>query len=145
MIYRLYGMAAAMVFVLGLAAYSAMDRVSNYKPAKASVTTIDRTCDFVETTYDTATNKAVSARGMTDSCNSTDEWDKVRDQVRENKHKKIAGSETVHLSYTAPQDGSFRTAELNFSGSDDEFYELQAGSEVNILVSNSDPSKIRKP
>jgi hypothetical protein len=141
MMYRLYGMAAAMVMVLGLSAYSAATRAMNYKPAKASVSYIDRTCDFVETTEKEGVK---TARGLTDSCDSTGEWDKVRDAVREKRKKKISGTETVHLAYTAPQDGSSRTAELKFTGSDDEFYELQAGSEVNILVSNSDPSKITK-
>jgi hypothetical protein len=84
------------------------------------------------------------AGGVTDSCDSTGEWDKVREAVRDKRRKKIAGSETVHLTYTAPQDGSYRTAELKFSGGDDEFYQLQAGDEVHILVSNSDPSKITK-
>jgi hypothetical protein len=141
MIYRLYGIAAAMVLVLGLTAFSAANRAMNYKPAKASVSYIDRTCDFVETSEKAGVK---TARSLTDSCDSTGEWDKVRDAVREKRRKKIAGSETVHVSYTAPQDGSSRTAELQFTGSDDEFYELQAGSEVNILVSNSDPAKITK-
>lgn len=141
MMYRLYGMAAAMLLVMGLAAYSVADRAMNYKPAKASVSYIDRTCDFVETSEKAGVK---TARSVTDSCDSTGEWDKVRAAVRDKRRKKIAGSETVHLTYSAPQDGSYRTAELKFTGSDDEFYELQAGDEVRILVSNSDPSKIVK-
>ena len=39
MIYRLYGMAAAMVFILGMAAFSVSDRAMNYKPAKGTVRT----------------------------------------------------------------------------------------------------------
>jgi hypothetical protein len=34
--------------------------------------------------------------------------------------------------------------ELRFDGRDDEFYRLRAGDQVDILVSNSDPTKIRK-
>lgn len=139
--YRIYGMAGAILIFMGLAAYSAADRAMNYKPAKGTVSTIDRTCDFVETT--TSGDGHRSSRDTTDTCNSTDEWDKVRDAIREKRRKKISGNETVHISYTAPQDQSYRTAELHFTGNDDEFYELQAGSEVNILVSNSDPNKIR--
>ena len=45
MIYRLYGMAASFVFICGLAAYSAIDRTANYKPARASVFLVDRKCD----------------------------------------------------------------------------------------------------
>src|SRR2546423_834374 len=127
MMYRLYGMAGAMLLILGMAGYSAMDRTTNYKPTKASVSTIDRTCDFIETTSSAGTK---TSRDVTDSCDSTGEWDKVRDAVREKRRKKISGTETVHLTYIAPQDGSYRTAELHFSGGDDEFYELQAGDEV---------------
>lgn len=143
MMYRLYGMVAGILLVLGIAGYSAIDRTTNWKPAKATVTTIDRTCNFVETTTDTETNKVMSARGLSDSCSATDEWDKQRDTIRKTG-KRFSGEATVHLSYTAPQDGSYRTADLHFTGQDDEFYDLQAGSEVNILVSNSDPSKIKK-
>ena len=50
----------------------------------------------------------------------------------------------VHLSYTAPQGGEPETAELTFDGRDDEFYNLKAGDQMNILVSNSDPTKVQK-
>jgi hypothetical protein len=138
MSYGLYGSAAAMVFVVGVGAYSAIERGANFKPATASVAYIDRTCNFIETTTNEDGRK--TARGLTDSCNSTDEWEKVR----EKRSKKISGSATVHVSYTAPQDGSYRSSELHFTGRDDEFYELKAGDEVRILVSNTDPAKIRK-
>ncbi|SRR3954453_6113163 len=141
--YRLYGMAAAMLLILGMAGFSAMNRTTNYKPTKATVTTIDRTCDYVETTRDPDTNKVESARGLTDSCSATDEWEKQRDTIRKSG-KRFAGDAAVHVSYTAPQDSSYRTADLHFTGRDDEFYDLQAGSEINVLVSNSDPSKIIK-
>jgi hypothetical protein len=136
--YSMYGMAVAMVFVAGVGAYSAIERGAAYKPAKASVATIDRTCDFVETTYEG--KKAKSARGYSDACNSTDEWA----TIREKRNKKVSGRAVVHVTYTAPQDGSYRTSELRFDGRDDEFYQLKAGDEIDVLVSNSDPSKIRK-
>jgi hypothetical protein len=50
----------------------------------------------------------------------------------------------VKVSYTAPQDGSSQTSELYFTSRDDEFYDLQAGDQIDVLVSNDDPSKIRK-
>ena len=50
----------------------------------------------------------------------------------------------MHLSFTAPQNGQPATAELTFDGRDDEFYQMKAGDEVQILVSNSDPTKIKK-
>src|SRR5919197_1051306 len=128
MMFRLYGMAAAMVFILGMAGFSAMNRTTNYKPAKATVSTIDRTCNFIETTTDPNTNKVMGARGLTDSCSATDEWEKQRDTIRKT-NKRFSGDAVVHVSYTAPQDGSYRTADLHFTGRDDEFYDLQAGSE----------------
>ena len=48
------------------------------------------------------------------------------------------------VNYTAPQDGSFQSAELKFDSKDDEFYDLKAGDEINILVRNDDPTKITK-
>ena len=105
---------------------------------KATVTTIDRTCDFVETTFEG--KKAISARGYTDSCNSTDEWAKLR----EKRNKKISGHATIHVSYVAPADGAEHTGEFKVTGRDDAFYELKAGSEVEILVSKTDPAKFRQ-
>lgn len=134
----MYGAVTAVVFIAGMSACSAMQRSANYAPAKAAVSYIDRTCNFIETTYEG--KRAKSARGYTDSCNSTDEWA----SIREKRNKKVSGKAVVHLIYTAPQDGSSRTSELRFDGGDDEFYELKAGDEVDILVSNSDPSKVIK-
>ena len=48
----------------------------------------------------------------------------------------------VHVSYTAPQNGSYQTGEFTLTGHDDAFYSLRAGDEVEILVSKSDPTKI---
>ncbi len=138
MIYRLYGMAASFVFVCGLGAYSAIDRTANYKPAKASVFLIDRKCDIIETTK--SGDGRSSARVYNDDCKSIDAWDKAKAQ----RDKSISGEATVQVSYTAPQDGSSHTSSLKFTSRDDEFYDLHAGSEINILVSNSDPEKITK-
>jgi hypothetical protein len=110
---------------------------SNYTTAKASISTIDRSCDFIETTKEAG---RTTARGYTDSCNSTDEWS----SVREKRNKVVSGRATVHVSYTAPKDGSYQTAELKFDGRDEEFYKLKAGDEIDILVSNVDPKKIYK-
>ena len=136
--YRLLGMASAFVFMLGLAAYSAIDRTTNYKPAKASVFLIDRKCDIVETTK--SGDGRSSARIYNDDCKSIDAWDKAKAQ----RDKGISGEAIVQVSYTAPQDGSTHSSTLKFSSRDDEFYDLHAGSEINILVSNSDPDKITK-
>jgi hypothetical protein len=137
--YRLYGVVAAILFMLGAAAWSAIDRTSNWKPAKAAVFLIDRKCDIVETTK-TPSGQMLSARKYNDDCNSIDDW-----QIARAKHDKtISAKATVKVSYTAPQDGSLQTSELVFDSKDDEFYDLKAGDEINILVSNSDPTKITK-
>ena len=137
--YRLYGMVAAVLFVLGVGGYSAIGRVSNYKPAKASVFLIDRNCDIIETTK-TAGGMPTSSRVYNDDCNSIDAWDAAKAK----RDKSISGKAVVKVSYTAPQDGSSRTSELVFSSRDDEFYALKAGDEIDVLVSNADPDKIIK-
>jgi len=135
--YRLYGMAAAILFILGMAGYNAIDRSTNYKPARASVFVIDRKCDIVETTT-SSTSK--STRIYSDDCKSIEAWDSARAK----RDKGISGQATVKVSYTAPQDGSYQTSELHFTARDSEFYDLKAGDEIDILVSNEDHSKIRK-
>jgi hypothetical protein len=139
MIYSLRGAAFMMVVVAGIGAWSAIDRSANYKPTTATVSYIDRTCDIVETTYDPDFKKKES-HTYRDSCNSIDEWDKVRSK----RNKVVSGKAVVHLDYTAPATGQPFSGELKFDGHDDEFYALKAGDEVHILVSNSDPAKIRK-
>jgi hypothetical protein len=134
----LYGGAAAMLFVLGVGAYTTIDRTANYKPAKASVYLIDRKCQIVETTTDPVEEKTKSSRTYSGDCKSVGEWDKVRSK----RDKSIVGNAVVHVSYTAPQDGSSRSSELRYDSKDDEFFDLKAGDEIEILVSNSDPNKI---
>ena len=64
--------------------------------------------------------------------------------VRDKRSKVVSGKAVVHLSYTAPQDGSTQTSKLNFTGRDDEFYELKSGDQLDVLVSTSDPTKVVK-
>ena len=47
--FRLYAMVAVVLFVVGAAGVSTINRATNYTPAKASVFLIDRTCDIIET------------------------------------------------------------------------------------------------
>jgi hypothetical protein len=138
MSYSMYGAAAAVVLVAGVGAYSAMDRAANYKPAKASVYLIDRKCDIVAKT--TGADGKKSTEIYNDDCNSIAAWDNAKAK----RDKSISGKAVVKVSYTAPQDGSYHTSELSFTSRDDEFYDLKAGDEIELLVSNSDPSKVRK-
>ena len=138
MFHSLRGMVFGMVVIAGVSAYAVIDRGVNYKAAKGSIVMIDRKCSFTETT--TEEDGHTVARGITDSCNSTDEWA----TVKEKRNKVVAGTAVVQVSYTAPQDGAQHFGELRFDGRDDEFYQLKAGDEIAILVSNDDASKIRK-
>jgi len=72
-------MAVGVAAVAMLSGWAAVNRSMNWSEAKATVDYIDRTCDFVETTYEG--KKAVSARGYTDTCNSTDEWEKYSKRI----------------------------------------------------------------
>jgi len=110
----------------------------NAKRTTATITTIDRNCQIVETVYEG--EKAKSSRVYEDACKSIDEWEKVRAK----RTKDVAGKAVVHLTYTAPQTGQLQTGEITFDGHDDEFYKLKAGDEVQILVSDADPARIRK-
>jgi hypothetical protein len=134
--YSAYGAMAAVGFVAIVSAVTSADRGMNYEAAKGSVYLIDRTCNFVETT--TSPDGRKTARGVKDSCISSDEWATIRAK----RDKVVSGKAVVHVSYIAPQDGSSRTAELKFDGRDDAFYDLKAGDQIDILVSNDDPAKI---
>ena len=137
--YRLYGMIAAIVFIAGMAAWSALDRAANWKPAKAAVFMIDRKCDIVETTK-TSDGMPIKSRKYNDDCSSIDDWQKAK----ATRDKRISAKATVKVSYAAPQDNSSQTSELQFDSKDDEFYDLKSGDVIDILVSNDDPTKIRK-
>jgi len=138
MIYSLRGAVAAMVVVAGIGTYSAVNRSVNYKPAKASVFMIDRKCEIVETRTSPG---AKSTRVYSDECKSAEQaWEKAQAK----RDKGIAGTAVVKVTYSAPSDGSYQTGQLRFTSRDDEFYDLKAGDEIDILVSNDDPTKITK-
>ena len=117
-------------------------------PAKATVTTIDRKCDIIETIEreiddpraDGVKLKAHEMNSRTGECKSVEEWAEVRTK----RSKDVKGTAAVHVEYQAPQDGTYHQATLNFTGRDDEFYELNAGDSIDILVAAKDPTRIRK-
>ena len=137
--FRLYSMVAVVLFIVGVAGVSTINRATNYTPAKASVSLIDRKCEIIETVTSPDGNKSSST--FNGDCKSADDaWNSAKAK----HNKKIAGTSTVTVSYTAPKDGSYQTSELHFTARDDEFYDLKAGDEINILVRNDDPTKITK-
>jgi len=138
MSYSLYGASAAVVLVLVIGVANVAGG-SNWAPAKASIYLIDRNCRIIESTYG-SDYKRKSTRVYTDSCSSIDQWQKVRKK----RDKDVSGTAVVHLNYTVPQTGQSQTGDLKFDGHDDEFYQLKAGDEIDILVSKSNPRKIRK-
>ena len=117
-------------------------------PTTATVSMIDRTCDIITTT----TTKVDDPRGtgvQLDSqtkeahkgdCKSVDEWEEVRTK----KKQQVSGTATVHVDYQAPQDGSYHSATLEFTGRDDEFYDLKAGDRIEIRVAKDNPARIWK-
>ena len=115
-------------------------------PAMATVTLIDRKCEIIET-IDTQVDegdgvklKSREMNSKTGECKSVEEWD----EVREKRKKDVKGTAEVHVEYQAPQDGSYRQGTLTFTGRDEEFYDLNAGDSIKVIVANDDPAKIRK-
>jgi hypothetical protein len=134
--YYMYGVGA--VVVVGIAV-SISGSAGDWQPVKATISTIDRKCQIIETKYDADYQRKESST-HTGDCNSVEEWEKVK-----TKHdKRIVGDAVVHLSYTAPQNGREQMADLSYNPRDDEFFDLKAGDEIKILVSKSDPAKVRK-
>lgn len=117
-------------------------------PAKATVTTIDRQCDIIETIERQVEDprgsgvklKAHEMNSKTGECKSVEEWA----EVRAKRSKAVKGTAAVHVEYQAPQDGSYRQATLTFTGREDEFYVLNAGDSIDIIVAKDDPTRIRK-
>lgn len=117
-------------------------------PATATVTTIDRKCEIIESIrrevadprYSGVKLQAQEMKSRTGDCKSVEEWAEVRSK----RTKMVEGTAAIHVDYQAPQDGSYHSATLNFTGRDDEFYQLNAGDSIAILVAKNDPTKIRK-
>ena len=117
-------------------------------PAKATVSMVDRKCKIIESTTRQVDDpraaghkiEAQEMRSLTDDCSTVEEWA----EVRAKRTRKVQGTAVFHVDYQAPQDGSFHSATLTFTGRDDEFYELGAGDSIDILVAKNDPTKIRK-
>ena len=135
MSYSGYGALAALglVFVVGGAHMA--DRGMNFTAAKGSVFRIDRECAFTRY-YEGGKQESVRQ-----DCSATKEFKDISASASK-RSKDVDGKAVVKVSYTTPQDGSYRTAELKFDGRDDQFYKLKAGDELPILVSNDDPGRI---
>ena len=133
--YSGYGALAALVLVFVVGGTAVADRSMNYTAAKGSVFRIDRECAFTRH-YEGGKQEKVRQ-----DCGATREFKDIAANASK-RSKDVDGTAVVKVSYTAPQDGSYQTAELKFDGRDDLFYKLKAGDELPILVSNDDPGKI---
>ena len=122
--------------VVVVAVTSTINRGMNYTAAKATVFLVDRECRFTRE-YEGGKKETV-----TQSCNATDEFKSIARAPDGKRKMDVDGKAVVKVSYNAPQDGSYQTSQLRFDGRDDEFYQLKAGDQVDILVSNDDPAKI---
>lgn len=50
----------------------------------------------------------------------------------------------MHLSWTAPADGSMQYGDLKFTGRDDEFYTVNDGDQIAIRIKKNDPATFRR-
>ena len=125
---------AAVVVVVAVT--STINRGMNYEPAKATVFLVDRECRF-NREYEGGKKEMV-----TQSCNATNEFKSIANAPKGKRKMDVDGKAVVKVSYNAPKDGSYQTSQLRFDGRDEEFYELKAGDQIDILVSNDDPAKI---
>jgi hypothetical protein len=131
--YQLYGGGFAVIAIAVIAGVSGYDRAANYVSTTGKVFGIERTCSF--DTVSGAGRKSVSE----DRCDSTDEFEHIGDKPT----KKIVGKAKLHISYVSPIDKSDQTSVVELDGGDDEFYKIHRDDEVKILVSKTDPTKIR--
>ena len=134
MSYAGYGALAAIGMIVVVGTTSAINRSANYEPAEATVFRIDRTCTFNQTLDDKTVGQSK------EDCSSTSEFREIADSSK--RKFDVDGNAVVKVSYTAPQDGSYQTSELRYTGRDEQFYDLKAGDKIAVLVSNEDVSKI---
>ncbi len=137
--YRLIGSAIAVVGIMIVGAVTSIDRATNYVTTDAEIYRIDRKCMF------TVTEKGpngTKASGEEDDCDSIPEWATRRASHATDK-RNLVGTARVKVTYTSPIDQSYQSGVLEFTGRDELFYTLNAHDKLKILVSKSDPTKIK--
>jgi hypothetical protein len=137
----------AIVSLLVIATVSACG-AGGYDPAKyaeveAEVEQIDRTCMMrtYERTFD-GKEKPVGDFQPGD-CYDDKRFQAMRDHPDSN-HMTVDGSAEMALAYRDPTSNRMMHGTLQFSGRDAEFYAVNAHDRMKILVSKSDPKRIRK-
>lgn len=138
--FRLLGSGIVIAGVAVVGIVNAYDRSANYIETEAEIFRIDRTCTFV---IEGRGSKGLVKSSKDEDCSSTDEFSKIRKQDKASRGKDVKGDAVVKVSYTSPLDHSYQTGELKFDGHDEQFYTLNAHQKIRILVSKTDPSKIK--
>jgi len=123
-------------------AYTYLERQFNNDAVEATVYNIKRTCNY-ETFYENDEGKRTNFGYKTNPCTSTTEFQKIASDYK-HREKNIKGMAVVTVRYATPANNGYYLADLNFQGSDDEFYSLHEKDKIRILVNKNDPTKIRK-
>lgn len=116
---------------------------SSKVPVMATVTTIDRVCTIIEERMneDEDTQKLTRDRKIQTQrkgdCNEVEEWA----EVKRSRSKDVDGTAEIHFVYKGP-DGKQHSGSLNYTGRDDEFYEVKAGDSLPIRVAADDPTRV---
>ncbi len=126
-------MRAVWICMVTMAALGGCD--SNTTPVKATVLSIDRTCTFIA--------KDAAKTETEEPCSTTPEFREFADKGKPNGNR-LVGREVMHLSWTAPADGSMHYGDLKFTGRDDEFYTVNADDQIAIRIKKDDPSMFRR-
>jgi len=99
------------------------------------VLSIDRTFTFIA-------NDAAKTE-TEEPCSATPEFREFADKGKP-RGNCLVGREVMHLSWTAPADGSMHYGDLEFNGCDDEFYTVSAGALMEIRNKKDDPAMFRR-
>ncbi|WP_344695490.1 hypothetical protein [Sphingomonas rosea] len=117
---------------------------TDWKPAQAMVTSIDRTCMIVERkAAGSVTDRMGKERVVADQrtyegrCDEVDGWA----EEKAKRSMTIDGKAAIHLSYTGV-DGKSHTATVNVTGQDPEFYDVSTGSTVDIRFDPENPERV---
>ena len=136
----------ARLFVVGavgaVGIYSYLDRKLNNIVIEGTIRSIDRSCHY-DTYYENKEGKRTNLGNETRSCSSTSEFQQIASDYK-HRGKDVEGKATVRVLYTLPESGGTYLSDLVLTGKDDAFYTLREHDKIRILVSKTDPTKIRR-
>lgn len=118
---------------IGLAPTALLAACSSSVPTTATVTTIDRSCTIIETSFtrgpdgEKLEGTQEEVRRYKVDCNEIDDLD----EVKRKRSKSVDGTADINFVYTGPH-GKQHNGTLTFTGRDGEFYDLKAGEPLRI-------------